>query len=167
MGAWGITVRQSDDGLDLLDTIVVEQLRKVNFSAFNVSEAVALLNQTIQEEIEQYRQKPPSKITDSYISGTLMHDFTNAAILVAECLYDYYQTGELVVYDYVGENYDPIEYHIKNFIATGNDLSPLLTELESVQSPEHWKYQGWASEKILRQWLKHIRSVQQTLKEHT
>ena len=28
MGAWGITVRQSDDGLDLLDTIVAEQLRK-------------------------------------------------------------------------------------------------------------------------------------------
>ena len=29
MGAWGITVRQSDDGLDLLDTIVMEQLRAV------------------------------------------------------------------------------------------------------------------------------------------
>ena len=56
MGAWGITVRQSDDGLDLLDTIVVEQLRKVNFTAFNVSEAITLLNQTIQEEIEQYKQ---------------------------------------------------------------------------------------------------------------
>ena len=116
MGAWGITVRQSDDGLDLLDTIVAGQLRKVDFSAFNVSEAIALLNQTIQEEIEQYRQKPPSKITDLYISETLMHNFTNAAILVAECLYGYYQTGELVVYDYVGENYDPVEYHIKNFI---------------------------------------------------
>ena len=38
MGAWGITVRQSDDGLDLLDTIVMEQLRKVEFAAFNVSE---------------------------------------------------------------------------------------------------------------------------------
>ena len=111
MGAWGITVRQSDDGLDLLDTIVMEQLRRVEFAAFNVSEAIALLNQTIQEEIEQYRQKPPSKITDFYISETLMHNFTNAAILVAECLYDYYQTGELVVYDYIGENYDPVEYH--------------------------------------------------------
>ncbi len=55
MGAWGITVRQSDDGLDLLDTIVAEQLRKVNFAAFNVSEAVTLLKQNIQEEIEQYR----------------------------------------------------------------------------------------------------------------
>ena len=116
MGAWGITVRQSDDGLDLLDTIVAEQLRNVNFTVFNVSEAITLLNQTIQEEIEQYKQKPPSKITDFYISKTLMHDFINAALLVAECLYDYYQTGELVVYDYIGENYDPVEYHIKNFI---------------------------------------------------
>ena len=103
MGAWGIIVRQSDDGLDLLDAIVEEQLRKVNFAAFNVSEAVTLLKQNIQEEIEQYKQKPPSKTTDFYISETLMHNFTNAALLVAECLYDYYQTGELVVYDYVGE----------------------------------------------------------------
>lgn len=166
MGAWGITVRQSDDGLDLLDTIVAGQLRKVNFSAFNVSEAIALLNQTIQEEIEQYRQKPPSKITDLYISETLMHNFTNAAILVAECLYGYYQTGELVVYDYVGENYDPVEYHIKNFIVTRNDLPPLLAELESVQSPEHWKYQGWSREQILRQWLEHIRFVQQSLEKN-
>ena len=96
-----------------------------------------------------------------------MHHFTNAALLVVECLYDYYQTGELVVYDYIGENYDPVEYHIKNFIVTGNDLSPLLTELENVQTPEHWKCQGWANEKILQQWLAHIQSVQQTLQEHT
>ncbi len=37
MGAWGITVRQNADCLDLLDTIVAEQLRTVNFIAFNVS----------------------------------------------------------------------------------------------------------------------------------
>ena len=166
MGAWGITVRQSDDGLDLLDTIVTEQLRKVEFTVFNVSEAIAFLNQDIQKEIEQYKQKPPSKTTDFYISETLMHNFTNAALLVAECLYDYYQTGELVVYDYVGENYDPVEYHIKNFIVTGKDLLPLLAELENVQNPEHWKYQGWASENILQRWLAHIQSVQHTLQEH-
>ena len=166
MGAWGITVRQSDDGLDLLDTIVAEQLRKVNFAAFNVSEAVTLLKQNIQEEIEQYKQKPPSKTTDFYISETLMHNFTNAALLVAECLYDYYQTGELVVYDYVGENYDPVRHQIKNFIVTKTDLQPLLVELENVQTPDHWKYQGWASEEILKQWLLHIQSVYQTLKEH-
>ena len=166
MGAWGITVRQSDNGLDLLDAIVEEQLRKVNFAAFNVSEAIAFLKQNIQEKIEQCKQKLPSKTTDFYISETLMHNFTNAELLVAECLYYYYQTGELVVYDYVGENYDPVKYHIKSFIVTEMDLPPLLAELKNVQNPEHWKYQGWASEEILQQWLEHIQSVQQTLEEH-
>ena len=92
---------------------MAEQLREVKFTVFNVSEAIAFLKKNIQEEIEEYKQKPPSKTTDFYISETLMHNFTNAALLVAECLYDYYQTGELLVYDYVGENYD-----IKSFIVT-------------------------------------------------
>lgn len=134
MGAWGITVRQSDDGLDLLDTIVAEQLRNVNFTVFNVSEAITLLNQTIQEEIEQYKQKPPSKITDFYISETLMHDFINAALLVAECLYDYYQTGELVVYDYIGENYDPVEYQI--LFCNIADLLPVVEHADGGLSLE-------------------------------
>ena len=140
---------------------MAEQLREVKFTVFNVSEAIAFLKKNIQEEIEEYKQKPPSKTTDFYISETLMHNFTNAALLVAECLYDYYQTGELLVYDYVGENYD-----IKSFIVTEVDLPPLLVELKNIQNPEHWKYQGWASEEILQQWLEHILSVQQTLEEH-
>ena len=64
------------------------------------------------------------------------------------------------------ENYDPVKYHIKSFIVTEMDLPPLLAELKNVQNPEHWKYQGWASEGILQQWLEHIQSVQQTLEEH-
>ncbi len=32
MGAWGITMRQSDYGLDLLGTIVDTQLKQVNFA---------------------------------------------------------------------------------------------------------------------------------------
>ena len=34
MGSWGITMRQSDYGLDLLGTIVDAQLKAVNFLAF-------------------------------------------------------------------------------------------------------------------------------------
>ena len=97
MGSWGITMRQSDYGLDLLGAIIDTQLKEADFAVFNVSEAVTLLKQNIQEEIEQYKQKPPSESTDFYINEVLMHDFTNAAILIAECFYDYYQTGELVV----------------------------------------------------------------------
>ena len=67
MGAWGITIRQSDNGLDLLDIVVVEQLRKVKSTVFNVSKAIAFLKQNIQEEIEEYKQNLPSKTTDFYI----------------------------------------------------------------------------------------------------
>ena len=166
MGSWGITMRQSDCGLDLLGIIVEEQLRKVDFATFNVTDALEVLRRNIQNEIEQYRQRQrPPELKEFYMES-LSHDFTNAALLVAECLADYYRTGELIVFDYVGENYDPVKHHIKNVIVTETDLQPLLVELESVQNPEHWKYQGWVSEEILQQWLKHIRSVYQTLHEH-
>ena len=89
MGAWGILERQSDNGLDLLSVIVVDHLRKVDFSTFNVSEAVRLVTQFTSNEIEKYRQKPPSELTEWYINEVLMHDFTHAALLVAECLADY------------------------------------------------------------------------------
>ncbi len=167
MGACGILERQSDNGLDLLSVIVVDHLRKVDFAAFNVSEAVRLVNQFTMNEIEKYKQKLPSELTERYINESLMHDFTHAALLVAECLADYYQTGELVVMDYVGENYYPEEHHITDFTVTGADLQPLLEELQKGQDPEHWLYRCWASEKTRQRWLKHIRSVYQTLNEHT
>ena len=31
-------------------------------------------------------------------------------------------------------------------------MPPLLAEPQSVQAPEHWKYQGWASKKILQKY---------------
>ena len=33
------------------------------------------------------------------------------AILTAECLDDYYRTGELSVTEYVGEKYEPVDHH--------------------------------------------------------
>ena len=167
MGAWGILERQSDNGLDLLGLIVAEQLRKVDFAAFNVTEAVKLLHEDTQNEIAQCRQKPPSKITEHYINESLMHNFTHAELLVAECLAEYYQTGELIVYDYVGENYDPVKHRIRNFIVTSADLQSLLETLRRVQDPEHWCYQCWIDDDTCQRWLTHIRSVYQTLQNHT
>ena len=43
MGTWGITVRESDYGLDLLDLLILQQLKEADFAIFNVSEAIELL----------------------------------------------------------------------------------------------------------------------------
>ena len=43
MGSWGITMRQSDYGLDLLGTIVDTQLKAVNFLTFKVTDALEVI----------------------------------------------------------------------------------------------------------------------------
>lgn len=45
MGSWDITMRQSDYELSLLKIVVKIQLKKVNFSAFNVTQAIDVLRQ--------------------------------------------------------------------------------------------------------------------------
>lgn len=44
MGSWGITMRQSDYGLDLLGTIVDTKLKEAGFATFNVRDALEVVN---------------------------------------------------------------------------------------------------------------------------
>lgn len=165
MGAWGIRERQSDYELDLLGTIVGTQLKAVDFAIFNTAEAIELLRQDIMEDIKRTNRGCPPEGLDCYINANFPRDFTHAALLIAECLADYYRTGELIVTEYVGENYDPVDHHIKEFVVTPADFKILLDELQSVQNPECELYQCWIGDDTRQRWLAHIRAVQQTLKE--
>jgi len=167
MGAWGITMRQSDYGLDLLGIVVETQLKKENFSTFTVAEAMDVLRQDILKDIKRTNRGCPPEELDYYINANFPQGFTQAALLIAECLADYYRTGELIVTEYVGEKYDPVDHHIRAFVVTPADLKVLLDELESVQNPEHELYQSWFGEDTRQKWLAHIRAVYQTLKDHT
>lgn len=165
MGAWGITMRQSDYGLDLLGTIVDAQLKQADFSAFNVTQAIELLRQDILEEIRRAnRGCPPGKL-DFYINENFPRDFAQAALLIGECLTDYYRTGELTVTEYVGENYNPVDHRIKEVVVTKDDVSFLLDELRKMQIPGHELYQSWIRDSDRKKWLAHIQAVQQTLQE--
>lgn len=108
MGAWGITMRQSDYGLDLLGIVVETQLKKENFSTFTVAEAMDVLRQDILKDIKRANRGCPPEELDYYINANFPQGFTQAALLIAECLADYYRTGELIVTEYVGEKYDPV-----------------------------------------------------------
>ena len=166
MGSWGITMRQSDYGLDLLGSIVEAQLKKVEFSTFNVAEAIGLLRRDILDEIKRANQGCPPEKLDYYINANFPRDFTQAALLIAECLADYYRAGELTVTEYVGENYDPVDHHIKGVTVTNAELKILLDELRKVQDPEHEIYQSWFEDSDCEKWLAHIRSVQQSLEKN-
>ena len=51
MGFWGITMRESDYGLDLLGAIVNGQLKALDFSTFKVADALEVIKADIMEEI--------------------------------------------------------------------------------------------------------------------
>ena len=165
MGSWGITMRESDYGLELLGTVAASQLKQVDFSIFNTAEAIELLRQDILEEIKRANRGCPPEKLDYYINANFPRDFTHAALLIAECLADYYRTGELTVTEYIGKNCDPVDHHIKEVTVTKDDLQLLLGELRKAQDPKHEMYQSWFKEETRQAWLKHIQSVQRTLEE--
>ena len=134
MGSWGITIRESDYGLDLLGAIVDRQLKALDFSTFKVTDALEVIEADIMEEIRQANRGCSAADLVVFFSERFPYNFTQGALLIAECLADYYRTGELVVYDYVGENYDPVEHCIREFVVTKADLQLLLEELQSVQN---------------------------------
>ena len=167
MGSWGITMRESDYGLDLLETIIGTQLKAVDFSTFNVTDALEVIKADIMEEIRQANRGCSAAELVIFFSERFPYNFTQGALLIAECLADYYRTGELVVYDYVGERCDPVEHRIKEFVVTECDLQLLLKELQSVQDPEHEEFKSWKSDAIRNEWLNHVQSVYQTLSSCT
>ena len=65
-----------------------------------------------------------------------------------------------------GENYDPLEHHIKAFIVTEDDLAFLLNELWKVQNLEHEMYQLWLRDNDGEKWLAHVQDIGLILSEH-
>lgn len=166
MGAWGITERESDYGLDLLGTIVAKQLKAVDFATFNVMDALEIIKADIMEEIRKANRGCSAEDLVFYFGISFPQNFTHGALLIAECLADYYRTGELIVTEYVGENYDPVDHHIKEITVTNAELKILLDELRKVQDPEHEVYQSWFEDSDCEKWLAHIQSVQQSLEKN-
>lgn len=166
MGAWGITERESDYGLDLLGTIVAKLLKAVDFATFNVMDALEIIKADIMEEIRKANRGCSAEDLVFYFGISFPQNFTHGALLIAECLADYYRTGELIVTEYVGENYDPVDHHIKEITVTNAELKILLDELRKVQDPEHEVYQSWFEDSDCEKWLAHIQSVQQSLEKN-
>ena len=76
MGSWGITMRESDYGLDLLDTIVTTQLKAVDFSTFNVTDALEVIKADIMEEIRKANRGSSADSLVFYFSENFPRNFT-------------------------------------------------------------------------------------------
>ena len=165
MGSWGITMRESDYGLDLLNVIIEEQLKPIQFVYFDTGKAIGVLRQHILEEIIYRNQNCSQTKLDHYIRSRLQQYFSRAALLIAECLEEYYRTNELIVHEYIKTTGNLQERHIQQVLVTEEAVSVLLKEVRCVQNPEHEMYQSWLQEKTRQEWLVHVQALQKAL-EH-
>ena len=136
-------MRQSDYGLDLLGTIVDTQLKAADFLIFKVVDALEVINADIMEEIRRANRGCFAANFVFYFSKNFPHNFTQGALLIAECFADYYRTGELVVYMITSVKTTIRLNTTSRNCSHGDYLQLLLEELQSVQDPEHWLYQFW------------------------
>ena len=125
MGSWGITMRESDYGLDLLDTIVTTQLKAADFSTFNVADTLEVIKADIMEEIRKTNRGSSAVELVFYFSECFSQNFTHGALLLAECLADYYRTGELIVTEYVGKNCKASRTRSMSYINAGSVMIPV------------------------------------------
>ena len=76
-------MRRSDNGLDILNLLVVQQLKDANFAIFNVSEAIELLRQDTLNVIKKENRGVPEDM-DFYIKSNFPRGFTQAALSLTE-----------------------------------------------------------------------------------
>lgn len=166
MGTWGITMRQSDYGLDMLNSIMEQQLQKTDFKSFNVSEAIELLKADILDEIETANRGCSPNLLEAFTAEMFPYRFSQAAQLLAECTADFCRKGELVVDEYLGDQEGFVKRHVPEITATEDSIQVLLEELSKVQEPTNAIYRSWFEDSTREAWLAHVRELSQTLKEN-
>ena len=150
MGAWGITARESDTGLDILSVIAEKCLKPIEFKYFDVKGISDFLNDYFLkrflrdnkgyiEEGEEYQE---------YLDDYLSRRRPSAIMLIAECLSEYAQKGVFLIFDYETKT----GIRINKFIYTDSVLDRLLEELREMLDPEHWEYKSWFEDDDREKW---------------
>ena len=171
VGSWGVKANESDIGLDYLGLVHAAILKPNDYKQFDVVAVLEYLKSHIikvirhdwkpltKEEIKQYKKSnlPIPKVLSeeeiqAYVDEGFRVHYSYVVTLVAECLCDYFQTGEYIIYDYEAST----ERKITKFVYTTETLEFLLSELENFLEPTHFEYESWASGESLQEWLSHI-----------
>jgi len=157
MGAWGVTARESDYGLDTLTRIEMDYLKPIDFKHFDVKGVMEFCRNHIIEGLRR-EHEPYVKNKERlqyYIDANLPYRYNTVIQLVAECLSEFSQKGVFVILDYEAKK----KMKIEEFIFTGSVLDELLEELYKMLDPTHDVYTSWFEEDTRQEWIAHMKMM--------
>jgi len=149
MGAWGITMRESDSGLDLLALVEKKCLKPIDFKYFNVDVILDFLKNHIIEQIKKANSGCAEDMMAHYIEANFTSDYNDAVLLVSECFADYLHKGAFIAKDYETKT----EMKITEFIFTDSVLDELLEELHKMLEPTHDMYTTLFEDDTRKEWV--------------
>lgn len=166
MGAWGVTARESDTGLDYLAIVEKQHFEKNGYSYFEVKEVMEFLHSFILDGIKRENKGCPDEDMELYIQSAFPYRYGHAVILIAECLADYIDNGVLEVDRYVAGADEPQVMRIANFVYTKDDLRRLLSDLQSILQADHDLYEVWRESNSFDEWQAHMNTLRGKLEQH-
>ena len=165
MGAWGITSRESDAGLDTLALIETDILKPIGFKYFDVKSVMEFCKDRIIEDLRREydpylkSKKLTKKVFNELLQGNIdvmfPSHYSTAVLLVAECLVAFIEKGVFVINDYESK----MDMEISKFIFTNSVLDELLQELRKLLNPTHDAYTSWLDDNIRQEWIKHVKMM--------
>lgn len=166
MGSWGIKIRESDYGLDLLAVLVRERFAPNEFTAFDVSQALKSLRAFCKESLASTygagnRMNHLPELTYMWMSF-----YDPAYLLVADCVAEFCRTGALVIDDYDKDTGEYAPKVICEMHITQRKLHLLLVKLERMQHLDRPMCEGWASDETREKWLGYIHSLHEELEQY-
>lgn len=166
MGSWGIKIKQSDYGLDLLSELVSEYLAPDGFRAFDVPSALKTLRAFCKEALGTAygpgeRLKHRREITYMW-----MVFYDPAYLLIADHVAEFYRTGALAIDAYDRETGEFIPKVIRKMRIPQWNLRQLIRKLDKMQHPDRPLCEKWGSDEKREKWLAYVQSLREELQKH-
>jgi hypothetical protein len=165
MGSWGVKATESDYGLNMLAIVSDKLLSKDGYKRFNVKDALELLKEHVITGIKRANYGCSEVEMEFYISDAFPERYGQAVTLIAECLYEFFDSGAFVTSDYDNGTKKLTEHRVTKFTFNRDDLTALLNGLQRILNPEHAVSRTWEDSDSFNGWQAHINSLCESIEK--
>ena len=146
-------IKDGPFGRDMLDILIEQQLRQVDFCELDTAASIVTLKLALVKQLAR-----PYELRYLYPIY-----FDAARVLLAECVAEFFQTGKIVFSELDLEFWEYIDHKIRQIIITEREVDSLLRVLCRVQNPDHDLCARWQDPADRARWQNHIKEIYDVL----
>lgn len=148
-----LAIKNSPFGRDMLDILIENQLKQVDFCELDVPKAIVTLKSALVNQLAR-----PYELRYLYPVY-----FDAARVLLAEYVAEFFRTGKIIFMELDLEFWEYIDHETRQIAITERELDSLLRVLCRVQNTDHHLCARWQDPADRARWREHIQRVYDVL----